>query len=192
MATNTVSNDQESLTTTIEAVNPDEATAPVTPVTPVTSAPVANRRSLPPWAWLIIGVLLITIFALLVLALMNKASINGNVGNVPVAPISAAPFAANHILWSAYGTPSFIVTDGKSTESASDVFTDPTKGDLTLTIKPTEETCLLQYGITEIYTSQFSANFAANDTGAGFRVISQSYWETLPVSDGAYNLCWNR
>ncbi len=102
------------------------------------------------------------------------------------------PTAANHGTWSAYGIPSFVVTDGTYTESGSDVFVDPTKGPLSLSIKPTEETCLLQYGKTQVFSTPFSANFESGDVGAGFRIIAKSYWESLPASDGAYQLCWSR
>lgn len=166
-------------------------TAPVVP--PVTPVVQPARKATPIWQWALLAFVIFAMFYGFIWA--AKKTVNAPAAPVvpPAAPLVVpAPFAANHILWSAYGVPSFIVTDGNSKESASDVFTDPTKGDLTLTIKPTEETCLLQFGITKIYTNEFSANFAANDTGAGFRVLALSYWKTLPVSDGAYNLCWTR
>ncbi len=100
--------------------------------------------------------------------------------------------SASRNTWSIYGQPSFVVTDGTNTESGSDVFVDPTKGSLSLSVKPTEDTCLLQFGMTQVFSTPFSASFENGDVGAGFRVISRSHWQQLPPSDGAYSLCWNR
>ena len=107
-------------------------------------------------------------------------------------PVQPAQQQQSDATWSAYGEPSFIVTDGQETKTGSDVFTDPKQGSLKLDVKPTEPTCLLQFGVTTVFTEPFSANFVSGDTGAGFRIIAKQYWSQLPQSDGAYSLCWNR
>ncbi len=145
----------------------------------------------------ILAFILMVVFGLICIALsvMLLKIIIVNIPLYPnqaVKPITNEPFVANHITWSAYGTPSFIVTDGKVTESASAVFTDPTKGSLTLEFKPTEPTCLIQFGGTEVFTSDFSATLVKGDFSTEFLVIAKSYWDRLPQSDGAYNLCWER
>lgn len=181
-------------------LSPVEGPAPKTSETPKKNdgtkaeAKADVKSGTSSWLLPVLAVLVIIALIWFIVTNNSKKAIPATTGASVSAPALATqmPVSKDHNTWSAYGTPSFIVTDGTNTESASDVFTDASKGALTLTVKPTEETCLLQYGVTKIYTQEFSANFAANDTGAGFRVISKSYWNTLPVSDGAYNLCWKR
>lgn len=110
-------------------------------------------------------------------------------------PVTEAPITdtkKTHETWSVYGEASFIATANDISENGSDLFTDPSKGALSIEIKPTEKVCLLQFGTTSIHTDTFTASFGSGDTGAGFRVIAESYWKTLSTNDGAYNLCWTR
>jgi hypothetical protein len=173
-------------TTTKTPKTPVKTTAK-TPKTPVKK--LNKKNVLQNIAWI---ALILLIVLLIVLGVRYLSRPQQQLQQQPAEPKTSEPLAINHITWSAYGTPSFIVTNGEVKESASDVFTDPTKGSLTLEFKPTEPTCLLQFGVTEVYTSPFSATFVEGDSGAGFRVIAKSHWSKLPVSDGAYNLCWNR
>lgn len=98
----------------------------------------------------------------------------------------------DHMTWSVYGEPSFMVNDGSVTETGSDLFTDPSKGSLFVTITPSEPVCLLWDGQENIYSAPFQASFEEGEIGEGFRVIAFSHWQNLPVSDGAFMDCWER
>jgi hypothetical protein len=137
-----------------------------------------------------LGLLALAVVVFGALWLTSKGGATSAPANTADEPAEAS---TNHSTWSVYGDSAFEVSDGTYKESGSDVFTDASKGALTLKVSNLkEEVCLLQFGVTSTHTKPFSASFADKDTGAGFRIIAKSHWETLPTSDGAYNLCWVR
>ncbi len=139
----------------------------------------------------VLFVIALAIVAIIVVANIRIAAqqpVSPTTGDSNTVEESTYDVWTNHGTWSLGGPDSF----GVGSERGSDLFTDPSKGSLTLKVNPSEPTCLLQYGTTQIYTEPFTASFTNGDVGAGFRVIAQSYWNELQSSDGAYNLCWDR
>jgi len=164
---------------------------------PVTKAPVkapatkkapSNGNILKNILWILLAILILIGIVIGVKALLNNTAQQQALQTQQQQALQTQ----NKPTWSIYGQPSFIVNDGTFSKAGSDLFTDPSKGSLALEIKPSEPTCLLQFGVTEVYTSPFSATFVEGDSGAGFRVIAKTHWSQLPESDGAFSLCWDR
>lgn len=103
------------------------------------------------------------------------------------------PVVAGGGTWTIYGPENFTVTDGTRTEKGSDLFTDLTYGDLSVTVLETNhDICVLQHGITTVYPAGSTTSITGIGPGDEFRVIDKYYWFSLPPADGAYNLCWER